>query len=368
MFFRLFSLYTSILFLSLQWALNLYAENKCIGLFPDQTLSHPIDDKVNVNAFIASAPKATNKQWDIATMGVLSELYDLKQNPKNGRSFPEADLIAKPIVEARTKKLLSESDVEVTNKHLEIIDRTVKIESLTEDTVLVSLKNFMIGKEHAELESAIKNYFSLTYIKTVNWVYRLYNLEKNETMSSMVMMDEVSYYAAQLIGFEFNLIYDKKVIEKHLKVIAKVIEEYEAASGADAKAQALRRLQIEMPLMPIGGVTVVSKIVNPNAPVELKRYFKSEIEDPLGLADVKPKDEFKLRHAMLYKAIERLPIGQQVEIHAHTRAHVIAYAKLGFVDTGRIVNPKYPEVEVRLLKANREVALAHIKAILDGLE
>lgn len=368
MFLRLFSLHMSILFLSFLWILDTYAENKCNDLFPDETVAPRIDDKVNVNAFIAIGGQATNKQWDIATMGVLAELYDLNQNPKNGRNFPEANLTAKPYVESRTKKILSQSDVAVTNKHLEIIGRTVKIESLTDDTVLVSLKSFMIGKEYGELESAIKNYFSLTYMKTVNWVYRLYNLEKNETMSSMVMMDEVSYYAAQRIGFEFNLIYDKKVIEKHLKVIAKVIEEYEAASGATAKAQALLRLQTEMPLMPIGGVTVASEIVNPNAPVELKRYFKNEIEDPLGLADVKPKDEFKLRHSMLYKAIERLPIGQQVEIHAHTRAHVIAYAKLGFVDAGRIINPKYPEVEVRLLKATREEALAHIKAILDGLE
>lgn len=365
---KLLNLHMYILFLSLLWGLNSYADNKCKDLFSEATVAYHIDDKVNVKAYVANTTKVTNKQWDIATMGVLAELYDMHQNPKNGRNFPEVNQSGKSSVEVRTKALLSESDIEVTSKHLDIINRTVKIESLTDHTVLVSLKNFMVGKEHPELESAIKNYFSLTYIKLVNWVYRLYNLEKNETMSSMVMMDEVSYYAANLVGFEFNLIYDKRVIEKHLQVIAKVIEDYNSTDDISVKEQVLRRFQVEIPLMPIGGVTVASNIVNPRGPVELKRYFKNEIEDPLNLVDVKSKDEFRLRHAMLYKAIERLSNGQQIEIHAHTKAHVIAYAKLGFVDSGKIVNPKYPEVEVRLLKATREEALAHIKATLDGLE
>jgi hypothetical protein len=113
---------------------------------------------------------------------------------------------------------------------------------------------------------------------------------------------------------------------------------------------------------------VAVKITDSKSPVELKRYFKNDLEDPLGITEVKQKNELKLRHSMLYKAIEALPEGQMVEIHAHTKAHVIAYAKLGFVDSGLIVNPKYPDIEIRLLKATREQALQHIKAILDNLE
>lgn len=362
---------TKVVFFGIAVAINANAQNRCIELFYgkkiEQAQRTAINPTANIDTYNGNTRFST-KLWDIAAMGVLGEMFDLTFNAQNGRNIPIVNEFKTLEVRARTKKVLEESTALVTPKDLEIINRTVKITDLTSDTRLVSVKNYTVGNETPELEQAIKNYFSLSYIRLVNWVYRLSNLEKNDPISSAVMMDEVAEYAVQRIGFEFNLIYDNKILKKHLQIIAKVINEYESTTDFLKRQNALRKLEIEIPLMPTSGVTVAVKITDPKYPAEIKRYFKNDHEDPLGIMVVKQKNEFKLRHAMISKVIEMLPLEHLVEIHAHTKAHVKAYAKLGFVDTGLINNPKYPDAKIHLLRATREQVLEHIKTILDRLE
>lgn len=361
---------TIVLIFIFLFAGNTQAINQCSKIFNtlfNEAEITTINPNANINMYKTN-PFINKKMWDTTMMGIMGEMYNLTTGSQNDRNIPEINEALKIGIDIRTKKIIAEETTPVTSQHLQIINRTVKISSLTGDTKLVTVKNYSVGNNIPELERAIRIYFSSSYLKLVNWVYRLSNLEKDNPASSATMMDEVAVYALQKKGFEFNLIYDNRILDIHLQRIAYIINEYEATTDILKRANALKKLEVEIPLMPIAGVSVAFSIADTNTPVELKRYFKHEPEDPLNFADVKQKNEFKLRHLMLYRIIEELPAGKVIEIHAHTKAHIIAYAKLGFIDAGLITNLKYPDIKIHLLKATREQALLHIKSILDSLE
>ena len=118
------------------------------------------------------------------------------------------------------------------------------------------------------------------------------------------------------------------------------------------------------PFLPFAGVAVAKSFRRIDAPVELKRYFKNENEDPFSLITVEKKDDFTLRHKLILSVLQNLPPGTKVQIHSHTPVHTIAYAKLGFTKIGPIKNPKYPDAHIDLLEATREHILEKITALL----
>ena len=182
----------------------------------------------------------------------------------------------------------------------------------------------------------------------------------------MNMMDEIHEIGVRdLRSFKLTLIFDEKVWNQQLRVLENRVNEYQAAQDSIAQKELLNDLTSPTdPYLPLSGVAVTYSLVNRTLPMEIKRYFKNDHEDPLNLMQLQDKNEFQVRHKMIYKMIESLPEGQQLEIHAHTLVHARAYLKLGFHKAGTMVNPLYPGVEVHLLKATREEALTKIAAIL----
>jgi hypothetical protein len=205
-----------------------------------------------------------------------------------------------------------------------------------------------------------------TYIHLVNWSYRISGLEKNKSLSSLNMMDEMAEIAAlEGRAFVLNLIFDQKVWLQQLRVLETRVNEYTAAKDEKTRRGILENIsQPTDPYFPLAGVAITYDMRAPSRPMEIKRYFKNDHEDPMQLMDLQDKNEFLIRHKMIYKIIEGLPPEQQLEIHAHTPIHARAYLKLGFHRAEIIENPKYPGVQVQLLKATREEALAKIGAIL----
>lgn len=312
------------------------------------------------------------KLFDKAALGFLGELFDLKWDPIAKKIVLSENLGVKEYKIKAISDLLERShssERSVRKDSIDFIERIVGVENITDQTILVKTKNIVVGGEESEVARAVRNHFNLLYIRMVNWNYRFSGLEKNKTITSMVMMDEIALYAKNNQAFNFNLLFDKKIWEMYLLTLSVQLEDYNRAETQEQKELILGHISNgSMPFLPFAGVSWAKDILDTNAPAELKRYFKNDIEDPLDLASTTDKNEFSLRHKMLYRVIESLPEKSSIEIHAHSMVHVKAYAKLGFKKSGIIENKKYPGIKIYLLKAQREEALDKISTILNKMQ
>lgn len=337
---------------------------------PTDPEGNPIKVKVHPRIKMATDPK---KMLDSAFMGVLGRIFDLKYDPnqkktvvaKNEFVFPEEMSRVADLLPRAMKHPLSDS-------FQKLIRANLRMEELTDQSTLIQLKNFEDAKNprpQDEVSNAIRSRFMTMYLQMVNWVYRLSNLEKNKGLSSAVMMDETVQLFKEGKTFHFHLLFDREVLDVQLHILQHWIELYEMEKEPKAKQEILDRIsQPEDPFLPFSGVVASVSFLDPQAPVELKRYFKNDLEDPLGLIQPKEKNDFVQRHLMLAKTIEMLPGKTVLEIHAHSLVHARAYLKLGFKKESIIENPKYPGVQVHLLKGVREEVLEKIKLILNKSE
>lgn len=313
---------------------------------------------------------------DRAMMGPLGQLFDLKVNEQTKKIDLVKNTMEFTRYENEYKDLIKKIKTVDNTKYEKILESVLDVEELTENTVIVRFDSDSLHTETREVQAPLLKYFQSIYFVMVNWKYRISGLMKNDLNSHFQLFDDTRSYANELMGIKYNLVYDKKIWEVIKSNITIDIDNYYAARSVLTRG----RIGSSVPFLPLAGMAEAQsylvymrpKVKNAvglsmdKTPVELKRYFKNDLEDPLGLLNLDPsKNEFLIRNRMIYKMIEKLPEGTPLEIHAHTAYHVKAYAKWGFVDVGLIKSEKFKDTEVHLLTATREEMLLKIKAIID---
>ena len=308
------------------------------------------------------------KALDIGTMGILGKVFDLKHNPEGKRTTSQVNEFFYRQELTKARERLEKSAPKPSPEFEILMNDLLQVEKV--EGGFVTVKMDLGDRRHDDKSELIRNLrsrFMTSYLLLANWSYRLSGLETNKALSNMNMMDEIHQIAVRdLRTFKLTLIFDEQVWNQQLRVLESRVNEYQAAYDPKMQQELLGEIASLMdPYLPLSGVAVTYSLIDRTQPMEIKRYFKNDHQDPLNLMRLQDKNEFQVRHKMIYKMIESLPEGQQLEIHAHTLVHARAYLKLGFHKAGTIMNPQYPGVEIHLLKATREEALAKIAAILD---
>lgn len=302
-------------------------------------------------------------------LGPLGEIYDLSTDLSSNKVEKVEVLERKIKLKDKSQEAIrrARNSIITAKEVSELLAKVLNVENLDDQTVLIRFKNWRVedGIE-SKLERAIRHRMMSLYVEMANWTYRLSGLEKNETSISMTMLDEMAMYLKSGKGFTFFLSFDKSIWEKIILTLRDPIALFKSAQSAELKDLVLASLaKSDMPLLPFAGLFIATDMFRENTPSELKRYFSNKDEDPLNLADPASKDEFILRHRMIYRAVEHMPKGAPLEIHAHTLVHARAYKKLGFKQSKIIRNEKYPEVQIYLLEAKREDVLEKIDSLLN---
>lgn len=366
-------------------SLLLFFSNKCYslnckGFYQKKPSVEKIDTNKNEmvlrDALFASIKKGSRSRdvesaFDLAVLGPLGRLYEISWHDKENKFLPIERPEQKTIITKELNELMGRSAINFKDQTFvqSLIDSGISISQLSDAAVVVTSKNIQSKTPETPLDRAIRSHFNLLYAQMANWSYRLSGLEKNRTSTSMIMLDEISMYAKNLRTFSFNLAFDQAVWREYLKVLEVQIQEYKDATTETERDLALSRLsQPSIPFLPFAGLSASVPILDRTQVIELKRYFKNDLEDPLGLVSISKKDDFILRHRLIYETVQSLPENSLVEIHAHSLVHARAYVKLGFKVESIIINEKYPNIEIRLLQGRRENILQKIKSILDKMQ
>lgn len=308
------------------------------------------------------------KNLDIAVMGVLGKVFDLKYDRQAGKVSAEVNEYYRQTEMTKAKDWLNKAKGSSFKEVAREMQKVFDISELPGGFIKLRVDTgSKVLQELSPLQRALKNRFMVMYLHLVNWSYRISGLEKNKSLSNFIMMDEVIVLAKELRALQLNMVFDPVVWETHLRILEAKVDTYKSEKDPKRASDLLEEIsQPNDPFLPMAGVAVSYNILNPRLPVEIKRYFKNDFEDPLNLINVSKKSEFLVRHQMIHRMISDLPPSQEIEIHAHSLVHARAYLKLGFRRSGTIANPQYPGVVVHLLKGQREEVLSKIESILDA--
>jgi hypothetical protein len=213
---------------------------------------------------------------------------------------------------------------------------------------------------------AFKTWIYLKYLQTINFTYAKSGLEDPSLPSLANVMDEPSSYLNKFLDFRLYLVFDNQVYQKFLEYMGGILTEYETTNGPEEKKKVLYKFSDQRdPFHPLTGVALIDgQFLPARPPVELKRYFRNDDEDPLGLSGTLKKDSAVVRLRLLLQVIGGLPANTRLEIHAHSPEHVKLYKKFGFNNSGPFTNSLYPNAKIYLLTSTREVALTAIGEIL----
>lgn len=306
-----------------------------------------------------------HKQLNIASMGVLGDIFDLITKPSSAEPELHINDWRYREVKKDTENLLRLAPVMIPLRILDLITDSVDVRELSENTVLITAK-LVSSKFLTGVSLAILHCFQKVGLSTVTFVYRKSGLESNETITGFTMLDEVVDVMSKQRGFSIHLLYDKAVWNMQVKALATRIMQFEKTENEEEKEKVLSSIsQGRESFLPFGGIVTTEWVVPSGQSVELKRYFSNEFEDPMNLVKTFSKNEFRLRHQMLHRVISELPKQTRLEVHAHSDKHKKAYLKLGFVVDHEDVNPLYPGVKIYVLTGSREIVLAKIEFILN---
>ena len=306
-----------------------------------------------------------HKQLNIASMGVLGDIFDLITKPSSAEPELHINDWRYREVKKDTENLLKLAPVVIPLRILDLITDSVDVREISGDTVLITAK-LVNSKFLTGVSQAVLHCFQRVGLSTVTFVYRKSGLESNEAITGFTMLDEAVDVMSKQRGFSIHLLYDKAVWNMQLKALAARIVQFEKTENEEEKEKVLSSIsQGRESFLPFGGIVTTEWVVPSGQSVELKRYFSNEFEDPMSLVKTYPKNEFRLRHQMLHRVISELPKKTQLEVHAHSDLHKRAYLKLGFFVDREDVNPLYPGAKIYVLTGSREIVLAKIELILN---
>jgi hypothetical protein len=310
-------------------------------------------------------------QHNFNSLGKLGNLYDLIPDPVTGKIQAIKNKSFFDQSRRQLKKRFKDAPEPASNAFVARVNGIVKARELPDDLVIITINQDTLAsldpftKGHRATGLIINRFFR-TYENLVTFGYRLSGLEENSVSSSVHMQLEASLLRSRLHSIDYNLVFDKKIWAELLRLLENDVRIVETtSSNTQANQLATHRIiDVNEPLYPMAGVALMSDRKAPGSAIEIKRYFKNDYEDPLGLVGVSDKNEFRARHEMLYEIFNALPVRQPLEIHAHSLVHAKAYMRLGFKRTEIMENPLYPGVQIHLLKATREEAMEKIASVI----
>jgi|GEM_PF-5108252 hypothetical protein len=303
-------------------------------------------------------------------MGMLGIVYELKFDANTGKVavLPNKSEISsqRRSMKARLSRVAAKPSPEFVRE----IEKRFEVKNLSSGLIMVrfrpdSLYELDLMKERGY--ALFLNRLFKTYENVVGFTYRVAGLESNALSSSVQMMVETKILQqVEKRDMIYQMTFDPQVWNKLLVLMEKEIRQVQENSPRlKATQDATEKIiNVMEPLYPVAGVALSVSRKDPSAPVEIKRYFKNDYEDPLGLVSLLEKNDFRDRHEMLYETFKALPAGQKLEIHAHSIVHARAYMKLGFERISITENPLYPGVQVHELRGTREQVLEKIGSIL----
>jgi len=308
------------------------------------------------------------KQLNIESMGFLGDIYDLETDLNTGKVNLQILPWRLQEVRSATEDFLKKAPERMSQQERDLLDSSIRIRSLTEDTVLVTA-SFVSFKFLSGISQAILHRFQRIGMSCVTFVYRKSGLESNDPITGFTMADEAIEIIKKRRGFSFHLLYDKSVWEMQERLLAARIQQYQNAQTDSEREFVIRMTNHNRePFLPFSGIVTTEWVVPDHQPVELKRYFSNELEDPLNFTQPSKKNTFKLRHNMLFKVIEELPFQTIVEVHAHTILHKKAYLRLGFKELRVETNSFYPGATISVLRGQREEILSTLSILLNRNE
>ncbi len=308
------------------------------------------------------------KSMDIATMGILGSIYDFKWDPMQKKFVKQINLANIEQAKQRTTELLSRHPGKASPELLEMLQKSVHVEELTDSSVILTAK--LVSKELLEgFPQALLHRYQRVGSAVVDFVYRTSGAEPVEPLTGMTMLDETVQVIKNQRGFGFHLVFDKAVWEKELQLLSARLDSYNQTQDPTQRKSIIDQVnQPNDPFLPTTGVVTTEFVVPNSVPVELKRYFQNPDEDPLNFVQPQAKNEFLIRQQMLYHVIEGLPEGTTLEIRAHSVALMRNYVRLlGFKFIEKTDDKFYPGAEVNVLRGQREEVLKKIKATIDKI-
>lgn len=321
----------------------------------------------NLHEKVDVKPGLPEKAINILYMGILARIFDIKHDLAAKKNVAVPTDIQYEGIKKYTKEVLENSNLPPFPAFENKINELFKVENLTDDTVMIQIKHTAHNEIDNLVFKVISARFANMYMQVANWVYQFSGLVENKPMKAATMMDELSAEERKTRTIMHQLVFDKKVWEAQLRIIQLKIAGYLSETDPEKKNAMLERMAYpDEPLLPFAGIlSTKSLIPGEAAPRELKRYFQNDFEDPMNLLNLKKKDDFKIRYKMIYRTVEMMPKRTELEIHAHSLAHMKAYLKWGFHKALEYEDPLFPGVPIYLLKAKREDVLPNIQAILE---
>ncbi|MGZ3775867.1 MAG: hypothetical protein ACXVCY_19240 [Pseudobdellovibrionaceae bacterium] len=259
----------------------------------------------------------------------------------------------------------------VSSEVQDLIHNALNPKKLSDSSILIKIdSNGWINsfsnetsKEKAFFSDLIQSRFSSLYQEIVIWIYQKNGLEEYSPLTSAKMIDEQREYISQGSPMDYFLLFDAQAWHAQMLIIEMNWQEYKSTHNTLDSWRSTQMFGSNI-FWPFAGVAIAKPTNNSKGSVELKRYFKNDIEDPFEILNISKKDDYTLRQELLLHALEELPPNTVIQIHSHTKVHTLAYQRLGFNSTSQIQNPKYPNATIDLLEANKEEVIKKIKILL----
>lgn len=210
-------------------------------------------------------------------------------------------------------------------------------------------------------EKKISHRYLDLYAKIANFVYELQGLEPKHPITGVRMSRENLEILKKGSDVEHYLLFDQKVWETHLRFLQKI---WNQLVDFNDKSALIELFSADPTVLPFAGVTTVRSKDSYGDFFEIKRYWKNQIEDPYNILELSTKNDFILRHKLIYSVIYDLPAQSRLRIRSHSSVHTKAYRRLGFIKTKAFIDEQYPDVHVDLLESTRELALEKISKVL----
>lgn len=195
----------------------------------------------------------------------------------------------------------------------------------------IYLNNF---KEDLNLEIAllVKKHFASIAHKTVDLIYQTSGLDPLHPESSGALLDDMVEVLRSSRGFETHLQFKKEVWELEVQWLNYWIESYVNATSLHEKRNIQKMIESgETFFLPSAGIVTTTHPFLNNHRIEYKRYFSNPFSDPLEFIKKQPNEfsgpqlEQINRYRLLIQVTKGLNEQSLIEVHAHTRQHVIYY-------------------------------------------
>lgn len=262
---------------------------------------------------------------------------------------------------------------EIPSDFIRMVSQAVSPIELSDGIIRIQVssnKGSIVKKDSlvTQFQKKIIHRYSYLYAKIATFVYQLQGLEPKHPITGSRMSNEDLQILTSGSDVEFYVLFDKSVWDTQLRILHSIWQRANINNFELQKDVIAELFDDKIVALPFAGIALVHSKNDSGIFVELKRYWKNNLEDPYGLLSITEKNDFILRHKLLYSVIIDLPHNTNLQIKSHSLAHTRAYKRLGFTKLKTYTDERYPDNPVDLLVSTRENTLTSIIKILSDLK